>query len=57
MKYQVLFSLKNNKKVLINVVCCSRDGTSRVKVPKEADNITYICKIKKIVHTSCIIVT
>ena len=26
MKYQVLFSLKNNEKVFINVVCCSRDG-------------------------------
>ena len=25
MKYQVLFSLKNNEKVFINVVCCSRD--------------------------------
>ena len=23
MKYKVLFSLKNNKKVLINVVCCA----------------------------------
>ena len=23
MKYQVLFSLKNNKKVFMNVVCCS----------------------------------
>ena len=25
MKYQVLFSLKNNKKVFMNVVCCSCD--------------------------------
>ena len=25
MKYQVLFSLKNNERVFINVVCCSRD--------------------------------
>ena len=25
MKYQVLFSLKNNEKVLMNVVCCSSD--------------------------------
>ena len=24
-KYQVLFSLENNKKVFMNVVCCSRD--------------------------------
>ena len=25
MKYQVLFSLENNKEVFMNVVCCSRD--------------------------------
>ena len=25
MKYQVSFSLKNNEKVFMNVVCCSRD--------------------------------
>ena len=25
MKYQVLFSMKNNEKVFMNVVCCSRD--------------------------------
>ena len=25
LKYQVLFSLKNNEKVFINVVCCSCD--------------------------------
>ena len=25
MKYQVLFSLKSNEKLFINVVCCSRD--------------------------------
>ena len=25
MKYQVLFSLKNNEKIFINAVCCSRD--------------------------------
>ena len=25
MKYQVLFSLKNNEKIFMNVVCCSRD--------------------------------
>ena len=28
MKYQVLFSMKNNEKVFINVVCCSRDWHS-----------------------------
>ena len=25
MKYKVLFTLKNNEKVFMNVVCCSRD--------------------------------
>ena len=25
MKYQILFSLKDNEKVFMNVVCCSRD--------------------------------
>ena len=25
MEHQALFSLKNNEKVFINVVCCSRD--------------------------------
>ena len=25
MKYQVLFSLKNNEKIFMDVVCCSRD--------------------------------
>ena len=25
MKYQVFFSLKNNEKVFMNAVCCSRD--------------------------------
>ena len=25
MKHQVLFSLKNNEKIFVNVVCCSRD--------------------------------
>ena len=30
MKYQVLFSLKNNKKVFMNVVSCSRDLLCKV---------------------------
>ena len=32
MKYQALFSLKNNEKVLIYVVCCSVIGTLKVKL-------------------------
>ena len=32
MKYQVLFSLKNNGKVFINVVCCSLIGALRFKI-------------------------
>ena len=50
MKYQVLFSLKNNEKVFINVVCCSRDWCFKVviitnlgqrqKSAQNAENIT-----------------
>ena len=32
MKYQVLFSLKTNEKIFINVVCCSRDWRLMVKI-------------------------
>ena len=32
MKYQVLFSLKNNEKIFKTVVCCSRDWHLRVKI-------------------------
>ena len=31
MKYQILFCLKNNEKVYINVVCCSPDWHFRGK--------------------------
>ena len=30
MKHQVLFSLKNNEKIFMNVVCCSRDWRFKV---------------------------
>ena len=30
MKHQVLFSLKNNEKIFMNVVCCSRDWYFKV---------------------------
>ena len=42
MKYQILFSLKNNEKVFINVACCSLIGTLRINV--------YITFILFIVH-------
>ena len=32
MKYQVLLSLKNNEKVFMNVVCCSRDWRFKGKI-------------------------
>ena len=32
MKYKVLFSLKNNEKVFLNVLCCISDGVSRFKI-------------------------
>ena len=40
MKYQVLFSLKNNKKVFINV-CCSCEWLTELTLQK--------CTIKKII--------
>ena len=38
MKPQVLFSLKNNEKIFMNVVCCSRDCALRVKINQESDS-------------------
>ena len=32
MKYQVLFSLKNNEEIFMNVVCCSCDWCFKGKV-------------------------
>ena len=32
MKNQALFSLKNNEKIFMNVVCCSHDGSLWVKI-------------------------
>ena len=31
MKYQVLFSLENNEKVSINVLCCSHDWATALR--------------------------
>ena len=43
MKYLVLFSLKNNEKVFINVVCCSLIGALRVnELEVNFDNISLI---------------
>ena len=44
MKYQVLFSLKNNEKVFMNVVCCSRDWRFKGKhqIIKSASNFWII---------------
>ena len=33
LKHQVLFSLKNNEKIFMNVVCCSRDWRFKGSVP------------------------
>ena len=32
MKYQVLFSLKNNEEIFMNVICCNVIGALRVNV-------------------------
>ena len=39
-KYQVLFSLKNNEKVFMNVVCCSRDWRFKGFLKE------YLCRTK-----------
>ena len=47
MKHQVLFSLKNNEKILMNVVCCSRDWRFKVKaktnLPLLYENQVLLC--------------
>ena len=35
MKYQVLFSLKNNEKLFMNVACCSCDWLFKSKVTRK----------------------
>ena len=40
MKYQILFSLKNNEKVFINVVCCSIDRALRVKYRYTGESVS-----------------
>ena len=39
MKYQVLFSLKNNEKVFINAVCCSRDWPFKGQIKRNSHRI------------------
>ena len=56
MKYKVLFSLKNNEKVFMNVVCCSRDwhfkGKEYLYTASENDTILYyIFFLSKSCHT------
>ena len=44
MKYQVLSSLKNNEKIFMNVVCCSRDWRFKgnfVKMVAKCGGIPY----------------
>ena len=38
MKYQVLFSLKNNEKIFKTVVCCKRDWRLYTSVPTEVED-------------------
>ena len=39
MKYQVLFSLKNNEKIFKTFVCCSRDWRLKISVWCSASEI------------------
>ena len=63
LKHQVSFSLKNNEKILRNVVCCSCDWRLRVSYPFLSQwlflyicrltSLSYICSIAEVVsvHT------
>ena len=42
MKHQVLFSLKNDEKIFMNVVCCIRDWRFKGKYTKSDDMIGII---------------
>ena len=46
MKYKVLFSLKNNEKILMNVVCCSRDWHFKGKLPPDVLQCLSWCRPK-----------
>ena len=43
--HQVLFSPKNNEKIVMNVICCSRDwcfkGSKKESAPTRANNFLY----------------
>ena len=47
MKYQVLFSLTNNEKVFINVVCCSRDWRFKGKDKIFKSSMQMVQSLKK----------
>ena len=52
-KYQVFFSLKNNEKVFINVVCCSHDWRlkgyiNRLTEYKQGNEWTYVHLITQV---------
>ena len=50
MKYQVLFSLKNNKKkVFVNVLCCSHDWPFKGYI----SGVSIKCAVFRILLNSC----
>ena len=49
LKHQLLFSLKNDEKIFMNVVCCSRDWRFRVKM------LLYFFRIEQTVITCSVL--
>ena len=50
LKHQILFSLKNNEKIFMNVVCCSRDWHFKVNYslyPDSLRNLSLVVLRKK----------
>ena len=51
MKYQVLFSLKNNEKVFINVACCSCDWPFQGLIIPDIPSHLEIAPLKEVLVT------
>ena len=55
MKYQVLFSLKNNEEIFMNVVCCSCDWSFNSLTTEKQTTKFSSANLKKMLSPSCII--
>ena len=56
MKYQVLFSLKNNEKVYMNVICCSRGWCLKGQIFAYSEsNLITVLMVVHVLLKSCFI--